>query len=45
MTQIISHRGYSAKYPENTMIAFQKAVELEPMGLNWMSSCLKMVKL
>lgn len=24
---IFAHRGYSAKYPENTMISFQKAVE------------------
>ena len=33
MTQIISHRGYSAKYPENTMIAFQKAVECGTHGI------------
>ena len=33
MTQIISHRGYSAKYPENTMIAFQKAVEVGTHGI------------
>lgn len=33
MTQIISHRGYSAKYPENTMIAFQKAVEAGTHGI------------
>jgi glycerophosphoryl diester phosphodiesterase len=33
MTQIISHRGYSAKYPENTMIAFQRAVELGTHGI------------
>ena len=25
MTQIFAHRGYSAKYPENTMIAFKEA--------------------
>lgn len=25
---IIAHRGFSAKYPENTLLAFQKAVEL-----------------
>lgn len=33
MTQIISHRGYSAKYPENTMIAFQRAVEVGTHGI------------
>ena len=33
MTQIISHRGYSAKYPENTMIAFQRAVEFGTHGI------------
>lgn len=25
MTEVIAHRGYSAKYPENTMIAFHEA--------------------
>lgn len=25
MTQIFAHRGYSAKYPENTMLAFREA--------------------
>ena len=24
---LVAHRGYSDKYPENTMIAFQKAIE------------------
>ena len=33
MTQIISHRGYCAKYPENTMISFQKAVEVGTHGI------------
>ncbi len=23
----LGHRGYSEKYPENTMIAFKKAIE------------------
>lgn len=27
MTKIIAHRGSSGKYPENTMLAFRKAVE------------------
>ena len=27
MTEVICHRGYSSRYPENTMLAFQKAVE------------------
>ena len=28
MTKITAHRGYSAKYPENTMISFEKAVKV-----------------
>ena len=27
MLKIIAHRGYSGKYPENTLLAFQKAIE------------------
>ena len=27
MTKIIAHRGFSSQYPENTMLAFRKAVE------------------
>jgi len=26
--KVMAHRGYSGKYPENTMLAFQKAVEV-----------------
>lgn len=33
MTQIIAHRGFSGLYPENTMLAFQKAVELGVDGI------------
>ncbi|MFZ0443409.1 MAG: glycerophosphodiester phosphodiesterase [Bacillus sp. (in: firmicutes)] len=33
MTLIYAHRGYSAKYPENTMFAFQKAEEAEADGI------------
>lgn len=32
-TKIIAHRGLSSKYPENTMIAFRKAVELGCDGI------------
>lgn len=32
MVLIIAHRGFSGKYPENTMLAFRKAVEL---GVDW----------
>jgi len=28
MVAVVAHRGYSAKYPENTLLAFRKAVEL-----------------
>lgn len=31
--RIIAHRGYSAKYPENTMLAFTKAVEYGADGI------------
>lgn len=27
MTKIIAHRGYSGKYPENTMLAFEQAIK------------------
>ncbi|MCQ2463615.1 MAG: glycerophosphodiester phosphodiesterase, partial [Clostridia bacterium] len=27
MSKIIAHRGFSGKYPENTMLAFSKAAE------------------
>lgn len=33
MTEIYCHRGYSGLYPENTMLAFQKAVETGADGI------------
>lgn len=33
MCKIFSHRGYSGKYPENTMIAFKKALECGVDGI------------
>ena len=33
MTKIFAHRGYSGKYPENTMLAFRKAVEAGAEGI------------
>ncbi|MBQ6343302.1 MAG: glycerophosphodiester phosphodiesterase [Anaerolineaceae bacterium] len=33
MTQFFGHRGYSGKYPENTMLAFQKAIEAGADGI------------
>jgi len=32
MTKNFAHRGFSGKYPENTMLAFQKAVEIGADG-------------
>ncbi|WP_317853962.1 glycerophosphodiester phosphodiesterase [Chakrabartyella piscis] len=31
--KVIAHRGYSGRYPENTMLAFQKAVEAGADGI------------
>ncbi len=33
MSKIFAHRGFSGKYPENTMLAFEKAVELGCDGI------------
>lgn len=33
MTKVICHRGYSSRYPENTMLAFQKAIETGADGM------------
>ena len=33
MTKYFGHRGYSGKYPENTMLAFQKAIEAGAEGI------------
>ncbi|WP_147804948.1 glycerophosphodiester phosphodiesterase family protein [Alkalicoccus halolimnae] len=32
-TAVFAHRGYSSKYPENTMLAFRKAVEAGAEGI------------
>ncbi len=33
MTKIFAHRGFSGRYPENTLLAFQKAVETGCHGI------------
>ena len=33
MTEIYAHRGFSGKYPENTLLAFQKAAEAGAEGI------------
>ena len=33
--QIIAHRGWSGRYPENTLIAFEKALELPVDGIEF----------
>jgi glycerophosphoryl diester phosphodiesterase len=33
MVLIIAHRGFSGKYPENTMLAFRKAIEIGAGGI------------
>lgn len=32
MTQILAHRGFSSKFPENTMLAFKEAAKLDIAG-------------
>lgn len=34
-TKIVAHRGYSQKYPENTLISFKKAKELKADGIEF----------
>ena len=33
MSKVFAHRGWSGKYPENTMLAFEKAIELGVDGI------------
>lgn len=33
MMKNFAHRGFSGKYPENTMLAFEKAIELGADGI------------
>ena len=33
MSKVFAHRGWSGKYPENTMLAFEKAIELDIDGI------------
>ena len=33
MIKVFAHRGWSGKYPENTMLAFEKAIELGADGI------------
>lgn len=35
MTKIYAHRGFSGVYPENTMMAFQKAAEIGAEGIEY----------
>lgn len=35
MMKIFAHRGYSAKYPENTLVAFRKAARLPVEGVEF----------
>lgn len=35
MNKILAHRGFSAAYPENTMLAFQKALEIGADGVEF----------
>ena len=33
MTKNFAHRGFSGKYPENTLLAFEKAIEAQADGI------------
>ena len=34
--KVMAHRGYSGAYPENTMLSFREAVNVEsPVVLSW----------
>lgn len=35
MSRIYAHRGFSGKYPENTMLAFEKAIEAGAEGIEF----------
>ena len=35
MTKNFAHRGFSARYPENTMLAFQKALDVQCDGIEF----------
>lgn len=43
--KVFAHRGFSGKYPENTMLAFQKAVEIKADGIELDVHCSKDGKL
>ena len=35
MAKNIAHRGFSGRYPENTMLAFEKALEIGAEGIEF----------
>ena len=35
MTKNFAHRGFSSKYPENTLLAFEKAIEVGVDGMEF----------
>ena len=41
--KVTAHRGYSGRYPENTMLAFKKRWKPDAMRLSWMSSLQRMM--
>jgi glycerophosphoryl diester phosphodiesterase len=43
--KVFAHRGFSGKYPENTMLAFEKAVEVKADGIELDVHCTKDGKL
>ena len=55
MSKVFAHRGWSGNYPENTMLAFEKAIELgmhmvvesetlQPDGISEVTRCFNYLK-
>lgn len=42
--KVYAHRGYSGRYPENTMLAFKEAEKTAATALSWMCSSQRTVR-
>ena len=32
---LVAHRGYSGRYPENTLLSYEAAIRMELVSWNW----------